>query len=62
MSSKKSKTFKRELRALIKAYDELKIQNSNIKLIVLTMGKTRKINFDDKQIEVINIIEWLLFD
>jgi len=50
------------LRALIKAYEELKIQNSNIKLIVLTMGKTHELNFDDKQIEVVNIIEWLLFD
>ena len=56
------KTFKRELRGLIKACNELQIQNININLIVLTMDKTRQLNLDDKQINIKNVIEWLIFD
>jgi hypothetical protein len=50
---------KRELRALIKASDELK-HSKNINLLLLTMDKSHTETVDDKTIEVINIIEWLL--
>lgn len=55
------KTKKRELRALVKAYDELKYTN-NTKLWLLTMDNSRTEEVGGKTIEVMNIIEWLLLD
>ncbi len=53
------KTKKRELRALVKAHDELKYTN-NTKLWLLTMDNSRTEEVGGKMIEVMNIIEWLL--
>ena len=53
------KTKKRELRALVKAYDELKYTNST-KLWLFTMDKSHTEEVGRKTIEVMNIIEWLL--
>ncbi len=55
------KTKKRELRALVKASDELKHSDS-IKLSLLTMDQCYTETIDGKTIEVVNILEWLLFD
>ncbi len=55
------KTKKRELRALVKASDELKY-SENINLLLLTMDKSYTEVMDDKAIKVINILEWLLID
>lgn len=54
------KTKKRELRALVKASDELK-HSSNIQLYLLTMDKSYTESLEGKHIEVVNILEWLLF-
>ena len=54
------KTKKRELRALVKASDELK-HSDDIKLSLLTMDQSYEETMDSKTIEVINILEWLLF-
>ncbi len=53
------KTKKRELRALVKAYDELKHVDS-IRLWLLTMDESSIEQIDGKEIEIINILEWLL--
>jgi predicted AAA+ superfamily ATPase len=55
------KTKKRELRALVKASDELK-HSDNINLLLLTMDESYTETIDDKTIKVINILEWLLLD
>ncbi len=55
------KTRKRELRALAKAYDELK-HSEDIDLIILTMDKNQTEFMDGKKINIFNIIEWLLLD
>ncbi|MEA3455790.1 MAG: ATP-binding protein [Campylobacterota bacterium] len=55
------KTKKRELRALVKAHDELEYTD-NTKLWLLTMDQSRTEEVGGKSIEVMNIIEWLLFD
>ena len=55
------KTKKRELRALVKASDELK-HSDNINLWLLTMDESYTETIDDKTIKVINILEWLLLD
>ena len=55
------KTKKRELRALVKASDELK-HSKNINLLLLTMDESCTETIDDKTIKIVNIIEWLLFD
>jgi len=55
-----AKTKKRELRALVKASDELK-HSDNIKLSLLTMDASYEETVDDRTIEVLNILEWLLF-
>ena len=55
------KTKKRELRALVKASDELK-HSKNINLLLLTMAESCTETIDDKTIKIVNIIEWLLFD
>lgn len=53
------KTKKRELRALIKAADELKHSNK-IELLLLTMDATQEETVDDYTIKIVNILEWLL--
>jgi len=55
------KTKKRELRALVKASDELQ-HTKRTKLYLLTMDESYTERIDGKTIEVINILEWLLFD
>ena len=55
------KTKKRELRALVKASDELK-HSENINLLLLTMDESYTEVMDDKTIKVINILEWLILD
>jgi len=54
------KTKKRELRALVKASIELK-HSQDINLVLLTMDKSYTETLDDKTIEVVNILEWLLW-
>jgi len=54
------KTKKRELRALIKAADELK-HADHTELYLLTMDESYTENINGRTIEVINILEWLLF-
>jgi len=56
------KTKKREIRSLLKAYDELNGSNNTIKLIILTTNQSQTITLDNKTIEIKNIIEWLLFE
>ncbi|WP_294959282.1 ATP-binding protein [Sulfurovum sp.] len=55
-----AKTKKRELRALIKASDELQRSNE-IQLSLLTMDPSSEEIVDDKKIQIINVLEWLLF-
>ena len=55
------KTKKRELRALAKAADELK-HTADTKLWLLTMDESSTEQIDGKTIEVMNVLEWLLFD
>ncbi len=50
-------TKKREVRALVKAQKEL---NCECELLLLTLDINQIINFDNKEIKLINIIEWLL--
>ncbi len=57
---KDEKTYKRELRALVKAKEELQSQK-DIKLLLITTDKSENIVFDDAHINIINIFEWLLF-
>jgi predicted AAA+ superfamily ATPase len=59
-SLKDEKTYKRELRALIKAKEELQNQK-DIKLLLITTDKSEDVIFEDTNIRVINIFEWLLF-
>ncbi len=54
-----AKTKKRELRSLVKAADELKYTQS-VQLILLTMDPSSQEIIDDKTIEIINVLEWLL--
>ena len=54
------KTKKRELRSLVKAADELKY-SKDLKLQLLTMDATSHEIIDGKSIEIINVLEWLLF-
>ena len=55
-----AKTKKRELRALIKASDELQRSNE-IQLSLLTMDPSSEEIVDDKKIQIINVLEGLLF-
>ncbi len=55
------KTRKRELRALVKASDELKYTQVT-KLWLLTMDESGTDQIDGKKIEIINILEWLLLE
>ena len=52
-------TRKREFSALKIAADEL--QESTLRCMVLTMGHSESIKWQDREVEVINIIDWLLF-
>lgn len=53
------KTYKRELRALVKAKEELHA-SYEITLLVITTDKSNDIVFEDTNIKVVNIYEWLL--
>jgi len=53
------KTYKRELRALLKAKEELQNQKY-IKLLLITTDRSEDIVFEGEQIKIINILEWLL--
>jgi len=55
------KTRKRELRALVKASDELQ-HSENIHLLLLTMDESGTEMIDDKAIKIVNILEWLLLN
>ncbi|BCD62092.1 hypothetical protein NitYY0826_C0961 [Nitratiruptor sp. YY08-26] len=52
------KTLKREIRSLIKAKQELRC---DAKLMILTMAESRKMNIENEEVEIVNIIQWLLF-
>jgi predicted AAA+ superfamily ATPase len=54
------KTKKRELRALAKSAVELK-HTSETKLMLLTMDESSSIEIDGVEIEILNVLEWLLF-
>lgn len=56
-----AKTKKRELRALVKAIDELK-HTDKTKLYLLTMDRSYTENIHGETIEVINVLEWLLLE
>lgn len=58
-SIKDEKTYKRELRALVKAKEELHVSNQ-IDLIVLTLDSSQDVVFEGIEIKIINIFEWLL--
>lgn len=58
-SIKDEKTYKRELRALVKAKEELQT-SYEIALLLITADKSQYIVFEDINIKVINIYEWLL--
>ena len=53
------KTKQRELRALIKAKNELK-SSDEAKLYIITMDDSSVELIDNIQIDIINILEWLL--
>ena len=55
-----SGTKKRELRALVKASDELE-HSGGIELIMLTLDSSNEEIIDGKTIRIVNILEWLLF-
>lgn len=56
-SLENEKTKKRELEVFKKTIDELMLQD--VKCTVISEDKSTKINIDDLDIEVINILEWL---
>ncbi|KIM06207.1 MAG: hypothetical protein KU38_13400 [Sulfurovum sp. FS08-3] len=56
---KDEKRYTRELRALIKAKKELQTTNE-ISLMIITMDKSKEVGFEDTNIKVVNIFEWLL--
>jgi hypothetical protein len=55
-----TKTRKRELRALVKAAVELKY-TKDTKLILLTMNESCVEEVDGVKVDVLNVLEWLLF-
>ena len=59
MTLEDEKTKKRELRALVKAATELK-HTQDTKLMLLTMDESSSELFDGVEIEIINILEWLI--
>lgn len=52
------KTKKREIEVFKKTIDELMLQD--VKCLIVSEDKSTKIKFDDLDIEVVNILEWLL--
>ncbi len=52
------KTKKREIRALLKAKQELKC---NAKLMILTLDSNQILNIQNEEIEIVNVLKWLLF-
>lgn len=56
---KDEKTKKRELRALVKGSVELKYSD-NMKLLLITMDESSVEFVDGVEIEVVNVLEWLL--
>jgi len=59
MTLEDEKTKKRELRALVKAATELKYTQDTT-LMLLTMDESSSELFDGVEIEIINILEWLI--
>jgi hypothetical protein len=55
------KTKKRELRALVKASAELRYTQES-KLWLITMDESSMETIDGVEIEILNVLEWLLFD
>jgi len=55
-----AKTRKRELRALVKAASELKY-TKDTKLMLLTMNESCVEEVDGVNVDVLNVLEWLLF-
>ncbi len=53
------KTLNREIRALLKANDELK-QDDNLELLIITHDISKEIYKDEVVIKIVNIFEWLL--
>lgn len=53
------KTYKRELRALVRAKEELQNQQ-NIELLLITTDKSQDVVFEGVEIKIVNIYEWLL--
>ena len=60
-SIKDEKIRKREIRALLKAKDELKLGN-DVNLIILTTDSNEIIEINGEKIYILNIIEWLVFN
>jgi len=56
---KEEKTLKRELKGLIKAKNELNLKDVNLQII--TEDKSGNIEYDKNKIDVVNIVEWLVF-
>nr|WP_289510057.1 ATP-binding protein [Desulfovulcanus ferrireducens] len=61
LSLQDEKTKKREFRSLVKAKAELKYTD-NIRLSVLTKDSSRVEMFEGEKIEVVNVLEWLLWE
>ncbi len=55
------KTFEREVRALLKAANELKFAEQS-ELLILTLENSQKLFIENKEIKIKNVIEWLLFE
>jgi predicted AAA+ superfamily ATPase len=53
------RTFKRELRVFLQAKKELQ---SEIKAMVITLDESKVVEYEGTEVEVINIVEWLLLD
>jgi predicted AAA+ superfamily ATPase len=60
LTLQEAKTKKRELRALSKASIEL-VHSKAIKLLLITMDESSTELIDGVEVEVVNILEWLLF-
>ena len=57
-STTDSKTLKRELRALLIAADELKVE----KLTIITLNERKELNEEGRTIQIVPVTEWLLDD
>jgi len=56
-----NKTLTREIRALLKANQELK-KDINLNLMIITQDNSKDIIQDNVVVKVVNIFEWLLFE